>query len=84
MRRDRRAWVMAWACCAGAWGLGGYTGAVAASFPCAQARSAVEKAICASPELSQLDDHLASYFQGLKLRFRHAPQCVTQDQCSRA
>ncbi len=80
MRRHRLAWASVWACCAGAWGWGGYTGAVAASFPCAQARSAVEKTICASPELSQLDEHLARYFQGLKLHFRHAPQCLTQAQ----
>lgn len=62
------------------WGLACAAAVHAASFPCDQARSQVEKAICASPELSELDEHLARYFDGLRLRFQHAPQCVTQDQ----
>jgi uncharacterized protein len=62
------------------WAATGTLGAQAASFPCEQARSKVEKAICASPEVSELDGYLARYFDGLRLRFQHAPQCVTQDQ----
>lgn len=39
------------------------TPAVAASFDCRKASSAVEKAICASPELSGLDSALGAYYR---------------------
>ncbi|WP_273826163.1 lysozyme inhibitor LprI family protein [Pseudomonas asplenii] len=42
--------------------LGAGTPAVAASFDCQKASTAVEKAICASPELSGLDGALGAYY----------------------
>jgi uncharacterized protein YecT (DUF1311 family) len=60
--------------------MGGHTVAVAASFPCAQARTATEKAICASPELSELDDHLGRYHAAARLRLGSGQACLQQDQ----
>lgn len=39
------------------------TGAHAASFDCKKARSEDEKAVCASPELSRLDDDMAAAYK---------------------
>lgn len=52
----------------------------AASFPCEQARSAIEKAICASEEISQLDEYLGRYYAGARLALRHATACLAADQ----
>src|ERR1035441_3156169 len=42
------------------------SGLWAASFDCTKARSKVEKAICADPELSKLDEEMAASFQSTK------------------
>ncbi|WP_448189138.1 lysozyme inhibitor LprI family protein [Azospirillum sp. sgz301742] len=43
--------------------LAGPPGAVAASFPCAKASTPVEKAICADPAVSKLDERMAAAFK---------------------
>lgn len=52
----------------------------AASFPCEKARSAIEKSICGSAEVSELDEYLGRYFAGAKLYLRHAETCLVDDQ----
>jgi len=52
----------------------------AASFPCEKARSAIEKSICASAEVSELDEYLGRYFAGARLHLRHAEACLVNDQ----
>lgn len=52
----------------------------AASFPCEKASTAVEKAICRSPELSTLDEYLARYHAAARVRFKHAESCLVSDQ----
>ncbi len=52
----------------------------AASFPCEKAATKVEQAICASPELSTLDDHLGHYYAGARQALRHADDCLVSDQ----
>lgn len=43
-------------------------GAHAVTFDCAKARSAPEKLICATPDLSQADDHLKQSFEAARAR----------------
>jgi len=50
------------------------TPAVAASFDCQKASSAVEKAICASPELSGLDSALGAYYSQAMTKLAPEPR----------
>jgi uncharacterized protein len=52
----------------------------AASFPCEKARSAIEKSICGSTEVSELDEYMGRYFAGAKMHLRHAESCLVNDQ----
>ena len=52
----------------------------AASFPCAKASNAPEKAICADPELAQLDEYLARYYRGAREANPGATDCFAADQ----
>lgn len=52
----------------------------AASFPCNKATTSVEKAICASPELSDLDEYLARYYAAGRMGLQHAETCLMTDQ----
>jgi len=54
--------------------------ATAASFPCAQAHSRVEKLVCGSPALSELDDTLARQYAGARVALQHAQACLAADQ----
>lgn len=58
----------------------GVSGAQAASFPCDRAGSAVEKAICSSPETSDLDEYLGRYYVAARSRLGHADACLVADQ----
>jgi uncharacterized protein len=51
-----------------------------AGFDCAKAASGVEKAICADPALSDLDDVLARYYQGARFVLRENAECLVPDQ----
>ena len=57
--------------CAHAWSAG---------FDCAKAASGAEKAICADPALSDLDDVLARYYEGARLALRENARCLVADQ----
>ena len=52
----------------------------AASFPCEKASNATEKAICADPELAQLDEYLARYYRAARQALPGAPDCLAADQ----
>jgi uncharacterized protein len=52
----------------------------AASFDCAKAESRIEKAICADPELSNLDEYLGRYYAGALETAKDAASCVKADQ----
>lgn len=52
----------------------------AASFPCEKAASPIEKTICASLEVSQLDEYMGRYFEGAKLALPHADGCLLLNQ----
>jgi len=52
----------------------------AASFPCEKARSKVEKAICADPELAQLDWYLGAYYEGARYALQDGADCLKTDQ----
>ena len=52
----------------------------AASFPCEKARSVIEKSICGSTEVSELDEYLGRYFAGAKIYLQHADTCLVNDQ----
>lgn len=54
--------------------------ATAASFPCTQAHSRVEKLVCSSPDLSELDEVLARYYAGARVALQHAQACLADDQ----
>ena len=45
---------------------------LAASFDCSKATTKVEKMVCASPELSQLDESLSRAYQAVQKRFGKA------------
>jgi uncharacterized protein len=52
-----------------------------ASFDCARAGTATEKAICASPRLSDLDEYLGRYYQaGRASMGRDAAACLASNQ----
>lgn len=52
----------------------------AASFDCAKAATHVEKAICANPELSQLDIDLHSYYLAATSELEESKACLKTDQ----
>jgi uncharacterized protein len=52
----------------------------AASFPCERAASKIERTICASPELSALDEHLGRYFAAAKVEIGDGASCLRDDQ----
>lgn len=52
----------------------------AASFPCHQATTAVEQAVCAAPELSAMDEYLARYYSAARAVLQHAQGCLVGDQ----
>ena len=54
--------------------------ALAASFDCAKAQVAIEKAICADAELSDLDDMLGRYYQGALPALQENATCLKSDQ----
>ena len=54
--------------------------AAAAGFDCARATTAAEKMVCASPELSALDDHMARYYAAARLALGEGAQCLQPDQ----
>lgn len=51
-----------------------------AGFDCAKAATRVEKAICASSELSRLDEHLSAYYGFAKDALRESEACFKADQ----
>jgi uncharacterized protein len=55
-------------------------GAFAAGFDCARASSATERAICASPRLSELDEHLGRYYAAARMEIKDAAHCLQADQ----
>ena len=61
------------------WCLGGV--AQAASFDCSKAATATEKAICANPRVSDLDEYLGRYYQaGRASMGREAGACLASNQ----
>lgn len=52
----------------------------AASFDCAKAKSADEKAVCADDELSTLDEHLGRYYETAIVELQDGAQCLKADQ----
>jgi uncharacterized protein len=54
--------------------------AAAAGFDCARASLAAEKAVCAAPELSGLDDHLSRYYAAARTALVDASPCLQADQ----
>ena len=54
--------------------------AAGASFDCARATTPVEKMVCASPELSTLDEHMARYYAAARLALGEGGQCLQPDQ----
>jgi uncharacterized protein len=61
-------------------GLFGSSLAPAASFDCAKAATSVEKAICASPEVSDLDEYLGRYFHAARAEVGSAGACLVRNQ----
>ncbi len=60
------------------------SGASEPSFDCSRASTAVERMVCSTPELSQLDWHLGSYYAVAMASFGHvgslAAECMRKDQ----
>ena len=52
----------------------------AASFPCEKAGTKVERAVCADPELSSLDETLGRYYAAARAGLQHATTCLAADQ----
>ena len=52
----------------------------AASFACDKATRPVEKAVCGSAEVSELDDYLGRYYSAARQALAHADRCVVSDQ----
>lgn len=61
-------------------GLFGAPLAMAASFDCAKAVTPVEKAICASPEVSDLDEYLGRYYHAARAEVGSAGSCLAGNQ----
>lgn len=60
--------------------LAGLPLAQAASFACEKAATRVEKLICQSPEVSDLDEYLGRYHAAARSGFQHAQACLLGDQ----
>ncbi len=58
----------------------GAPSAFAASFPCEKAKSPIEKTICGSAELSNLDEYLGRYYEGARGGLRAGEACLVDDQ----
>ncbi len=56
--------------------------ASAQSFDCRKAQTAVETMICASPQLSELDEHLGRYYAAARDGLAGAASCLQSDQSS--
>lgn len=54
--------------------------AQAASFDCARAATPVEKMICGSPRLSELDEHLGRYYSAGRAALGGASACLATNQ----
>ncbi len=52
----------------------------AASFPCQKASTAVERTICASKEISELDEYLGRYYAAARSQMSHANECLASNQ----
>ena len=52
----------------------------AASFPCRQAKTKIEKTVCGNPELSMLDEHLGRYYAAARSALKSADTCLVGDQ----
>ena len=52
----------------------------AASFPCQKASTAVERTICASKEISELDDYLGRYYAAARSEMSQAKECLASNQ----
>ena len=52
----------------------------AAGFDCAKAASAIEKAVCADPALSDLDEYLAHYYSAALEALGDGASCLKADQ----
>jgi uncharacterized protein YecT (DUF1311 family) len=61
--------------------IGLYAGSgLAAGFDCSKAATQVEKMICASSELSNLDEHLSRHYEGAKYALSESETCIKSDQ----
>jgi uncharacterized protein len=60
--------------------LGVSSGARAASFDCAKAKSKIEKAICADPKLSQFDEDLNRYYTTALDALKDGASCLKSDE----
>ena len=56
------------------------TAAMAAGFDCAKAESTVEKAVCADPALSDLDEYLGRYYSAALEALGDGASCLKADQ----
>ena len=56
------------------------TGAPAQSFECRNARTPVEKLICAEASLRELDEHLGRYYAAARAAVQGAASCLQTDQ----
>lgn len=56
------------------------SGAQAASFDCALAKTETEKAICANEEVSNLDEYLGRYYAAARDTLKSADKCLVTDQ----
>ena len=54
--------------------------AAAASFDCDKARTRIEKAVCADPGLSRLDELLGRFYQGARQQLAENASCLEADQ----
>jgi uncharacterized protein len=52
----------------------------AASFPCNEVKTRMERTICGDPRLSELDEHLDRYYQAALEVLKPAQSCVVADQ----
>ena len=74
LRHAARLLAAAWACAA-------FTApAQAASFACDKAQTPVERLVCATPEVSNLDEYLGRYYAGARASQAHADACLVADQ----
>jgi uncharacterized protein len=55
-------------------------GAFAASFECRKAQGRIEKMICLDSQLSELDEHLARYFEAAMVTLGRGDSCLRADQ----